>query len=166
METQGIMKDVKETLLRDGKLKSMCEDNLNALRKCTTAEEAIQLYIRTIDWALENDYPSISILRENFSNCKPFGIYVDHEFNGETLSALQTYVLHNCKGVINVGWNWINATIPMIYVANGCDITFTCNESIYPAIRVPIYSTEDSRVKLDRTPNARFVVYKIKVKEG
>lgn len=158
--------ELKEKLLRMAKLSGMCTENITALRDCTTTEDAIQLYKRTIDWALENNYPPLATLRENFSNCESFGIYVDHEFDGShTLSQLQVYVLHNCKGVVNVGWNWVNATIPMIYVANGCDVTFTCNEPIYPAIRVPIYSTEDSNIKIEKTPNARFVVYKVKVKE-
>lgn len=163
-----VNRDWKEPLLRQGKLKSMCTENLDALRKCERREDAISLYKKTIDWALENNYPTLDILREYFSDivCECNGLFVGRDID-VTASIMQAYVFHDCKGVINVEMDYDGCTIPMIYLANGCDVTLTCRQPLpcgCKPIRVPVYATSDSRVKIDKTPNAMFTIYKLSVK--
>ena len=113
----------KDSLLRYGKLNSMCAENIDALKKCETKSDAIQLYKKTIDWALERNYPNLELLRKEFSDCQNDGLYIDHTFNGETLNKHQVYVFHNCKGTIKVGLNNEKVIIPMLYFTNDCEMT-------------------------------------------
>lgn len=158
--------EIKQNLLRQGKIKSMCNDNLSALRKCDAREDAIALYKKTIDWGLENNYPPLSFLRDNFANrqSEDCGVYVSRKLD-VTVSSLQSYVFHDCKGVVNAEMDYDSCTIPMLYFANGCDVTVTCRQPNARAIRIPIYATDDCRIKVKKTSNAMFTIYKIQVKE-
>ena len=157
----------KDTLLRYGKLNSMCTENVSALKECETKSEAIQLYKKTIDWALERNYPSLEILRKEFSDCKEEGLFIDHTFNGETLNEHQVYIFHNCKGIIRVGLNADKAIIPMLYFANNCDMTImgTNTMRVRPDV-IPCYLFGENNIYAENDINAIFRIYREEVKNG
>lgn len=154
----------KEALLRQGKIKRMCADNLTALRLCETREQSITLYKKTIDWALENNYPPLSVIREDFHDCEDMGIFVDKKLD-ITISKLQVYVFHNCKGIINVEMDYEGCNIPMLYFANGCDVKVTCKQKNRHAIRVPLYIFGENKIRIADTPNADFAEYRLPILE-
>ena len=131
--------DWKRQLRREASIHHMCEENRFALEAVENKEEAIALYIRTIDWALEEGYPALRTLRESFSDCEKEGIFIDHEFHGEVLDSLPTYIFHNCKGIIRTGLNLQEQIIPMLYFANDCDMEIRGTGKIDPPARVPLY---------------------------
>ena len=131
--------ELKKMLRREASLHNMCEENRHALELVESKESAIELYKKTIDWALEEGYPSLAVLRKGFSDCERFGIFVDKTFNGEILDDNQVYVFHNCKGVIRTGLNVSRALIPMMYFANGCDMTVKSSGETNSQVRVPLY---------------------------
>lgn len=139
----------------------MCNENLSALRDCPDRLTAIALYKKTIDWALENDYPTLYDIRTFFGDCEDYGIYVDKDLSGITVSRLQTYVFHNCYGTLNVEMDYENKVIPMLYFANDCDVTVVCNQPNMRPIRVPIYMTAGNVVNVYKTSNAEFKKYGI-----
>lgn len=157
----------KDTLLRCGKLNSMCAENIEALKECETKSDAIQLYKKTIDWALERNYPSLGTLRSEFAECHDDGLFIDHTFNGETLNELQVYVFHNCKGIIRVGLNSDKAIIPMLYFANGCEMTIVGTNAVrvMPDI-VPCYVFGENSITAENDINAIFRIYREEVKYG
>lgn len=156
--------ELKEFLLRQGRLHRMCNENLIALKACSSKKDAIELYKKTIDWALEENYPPLSVLRRSFSNCEEYGLYVDKEFRGEKLMDQQVYVLHHCSGTINVELNIEKKIIPMIYLANDCDITIKRPESSAFSIRVPIYSFGENIIRAKNTDNVEFRIYNFETK--
>jgi hypothetical protein len=155
----------KDTLLRYGKLNSMCAENIDALKKCEAKSDAIQLYKKTIDWALERNYPNLEILRSEFANCQDEGLFIDHTFNGETLNEHQDYIFHNCKGTIKVGLNVEKAIIPMLYFANGCEMKVEGTNAmrVRPDV-VPCYVFGDNRIEAQNDINAIFRIYREEVK--
>lgn len=157
----------KETLLRHGRLNSMCTENISALKECENKSEAIQLYKKTIDWALERNFPSIEILRSEFSDCQNDGLFVDHTFNGETLNDHQTYIFHNCKGIIKVGLCLEKAIIPMLYFANNCNMTIVGTNTlrVRPDI-IPCYVFGENSICAENDINAIFRIHREEVKDG
>lgn len=157
----------KDILLRNGKLNSMCAENIAALKECETKSDAIELYKKTINWALERDYPSLEVLREEFAECHSDGIFVDHTFNGEILNEHQVYVFHNCRGTIKVGLNMDKAIIPMLYFANNCEMTVEGINAtrIMPDI-VPCYVFGYNDISAHNDINAIFRIHREEVKNG
>ena len=126
----------------------MCTENIDGLRSCETKDDAVNLYKKTIDWALEKGYPALSFIREEFGNCEHLGLFVDKEFHGEVLDQHQCYVFHNCKGYIRVDLNVSKSIIPMLYFANGCDIAVGRADSPHTMpIRVPLYIYGENIIK-------------------
>ena len=83
MKTAIIMQPSwKEYLLRQARLESMCTENMDALRACETKADAVALYKKTIDWALEKNYPPVNFIRNEFGDCENLGVYIDRTFNG------------------------------------------------------------------------------------
>ena len=151
MKTAIIMQNSwKEYLLRQARLNSMCTENVEALRACETKEEAVALYKKTIDWALEKGFPSINFIRNEFGDCEDLGVFVDRDFHGELLDEHQCYVFHNCRGDIKVDLNVSKAIIPMLYFANGCNISVIRADTPHTLpIRVPLYIYGENRIKAE-----------------
>lgn len=122
----------------------MCQENRFALEDTDDKVSAIGLYKKTIDWALENGYPDLDTIREHFSDCEPCGIFVDRHFDGDLLNDQQVYVFHHCSGTIRTGLNVKKKLIPMLYFANGCDMTVEGESPIH--VRVPLYVFGENRV--------------------
>lgn len=134
------MNSWKEYLLRQARLNSMCAENIDALRDVQSKAEAVALYKKTIDWALEKNYPPVNFIRNEFGDCEDLGIFIDRTFNGELLDEHQCYVFHNCRGHIRVDLNISKKIIPMLYFANGCDMSVSRADSPHTlSIRVPLY---------------------------
>ena len=125
----------------------MCNENIELLKSCTTKEDAILLYKKTIDWALEKNYPSINFLRNEFGDYEKQGIFVDKVFNGELLNEHQCYVFHNCSGEIKVDLNIDKSIIPMLYFANNCNMVIERSDMPHTLpIKVPLYIFGENKI--------------------
>lgn len=155
----------KRQLRREASAHHMCADNRHDLERVDSKIDAIRLYKKTIDWALEENYPALSTIRRDFSDCQPMGIYVDHEFHGETLDEQQVYVFHNCRGVIKTGLNADKRIIPMLYFANGCDMAVQASgPALTGAIRVPLYVFGPNKVSAEHSKDLECITYKYNTK--
>lgn len=134
----------KKRLRREASARHMCAENRTALEEVENRVEAIALYKKTIDWALENDYPELDTIREYFSDCNACGIFVDRHFTGQTLNSQQAYVFHHCTGTVRTGLNVEKKLIPMMYFANGCSMTVEGDSPTH--VRVPLYVFGDNDV--------------------
>lgn len=150
----------KEYLLRQAGLESMCAENMVALRSCQTKADAVSLYKKTVDWALEKNYPSINFLRNEFNDCDAYGVFVDTVFNGELLNEHQCYVFHNCRGHITVDINSISQIIPMLYFANNCHLRVTRADGPHVVpIRVPLYIFGPNTIEAENNNDISFKKY-------
>ena len=156
--------DWKKILRRGASLHHMCEENRTALENCDTKSEAIALYKKTIDWALEEGYPDLSVIENEFSDCEDDGVFVNKHFSGEVLNEQQVYVFHNCTGYIRTGINVQKKNIPMLYFSNGCDMTIKASDAYGLSTRVPLYVFGDNNIKYERSEDITCKLYKFNVK--
>ena len=150
--------ELKRLLRREASAHHMCEENRNALEEIETKANAVALYKKTIDWALEEGYPSLPELRRFFSDCEDLGIYVDKVFHGETLKDHQVYVFHNCKGQIRTGINVEKSIIPMLYFANHCEMSVKSSGS-FGQVRVPLYVFGENAISAEEAEDITFKFY-------
>ena len=162
MKTAIIMQPSwKEYLLRQARLYSMCTENLEGLRACETKADAVTLYKKTIDWALEKNYPPVNFIRNEFGDFEDLGVFVDKDFHGELLDENQCYVFHNCRGNIKVDLNVFKAIIPMLYFANGCNISITRADSPHSLpIKVPLYIFGENKIVANDDDDIIFRIYR------
>ena len=138
----------------------MCTENMDALRACETKADAVALYKKTIDWALEKNYPPVNFIRNKFGDCENLGVYIDRTFNGELLNEHQCYVFHNCKGYITVDINIPLKIIPMLYFANGCDLSISRADTPHTLpIRVPLYIFGENNISAEDNNDVTFKKY-------
>ena len=142
----------------------MCAEYRDGLGSVETKHDAIALYKRCIDWALEEGYPSILTLRHDFSDCEEDGIFVDKVFNGECLDSQKVYVFHNCSGTIRVGLNRDKKIIPMLYFANGCDMDIKGIPGSAMQVRVPLYVFGLNRIGAEQSDDIICTTYKFDAK--
>lgn len=157
----------KSYLQRQARLHRMCDDNRAYLSACETKSDAIRLYKQTIDWALEENYPDFDFLKKEFSSCQEDGLFVCHNFNGETLIDQQVYIFHNCTGTIRVGLNVEKQIIPMLYFANNCEMTILGidGQRIFPD-RVPLYVFGKNVIHASNDLTIEFRMYKFEEEIG
>lgn len=152
-------------LRREASAHGMCKENRDALSSVESLEDAIDLYKKTIDWALEEGYPNFGTLQRYFSGCSKYGVFIDRDFHGELLNEQQVYVFHHCTGWIRTGINTEKRIIPMLYFANSCDMTLRSGGSTdIENVRVPLYVFGRNLVKIDASGNVVFKTYKFDAK--
>lgn len=135
----------------------MCTENLEGLRTCETKADAVALYKKTIDWALEENYPPVNFIRNEFGDCEHLGIFVDKTFNGELLDEHQCYIFHNCRGRITVDINIEKKIIPMLYFANGCNLSVgRANSAHTLPIKVPLYIYGENQITAEDSDDIIF----------
>lgn len=138
---------LKEQLMSDARSGGICAEGYANMRSYDR-DGLIGYYLANPNWAMERGFPSLKLLRREFSDIEDKGVYVSKTFTGEVFAEKQVYIFHNCKGTIKVAMDYDNAVIPMLYFANGCNITISCEQENDPAIIVPIYYTEGSLNKV------------------
>jgi len=158
--------DWKRQLRREASSHGMCRENRDELDSIESKGDAISLYKKTIDWALEECYPNFGVIQRDFSDCEEYGVFVNREFHGELLNDQQVYVFHHCTGWIRTGLNIPKRLIPMLYFANGCDMTIRPGGELTMEVRVPLYVFGRNLVKLDASGNVVFKTYKFDTKDG
>lgn len=153
-------------LMQNARKNGICEDGYNEMRQCKTIGELLEYYKETIDWSLELNYPTLQDIRDlfNVEELAEHGIFIDRTFDGEVLSSHQSYVFHNCKGYVNVGMDYDNAVIPMLYFANGCEMYVRCQQRNVVSIKVPLYVFGENNVTATDSENATFTFYRKEVR--
>lgn len=146
---------LKETLMNDARRGGICAEGYGQMR-AYDREGLIDYYVQNPDWCMERGFPSLELLRREFSDIEDKGVFVGKTFDGEVFDKLQAYIFHDCKGTIRVAMNYDNAIIPMLYFANGCKIRVECEQKNDPAINVPLYITEDCKVVGAKSDNCNF----------
>lgn len=155
---------LKELLMAEARRGGICADGFAEMRT-DSLSELVDYYVANPDWGMERGFPSLEILRSEFSDCDDKGVYVGRTFNGEVFSEKQVYIFHDCKGTIKVAMDYDNAIIPMLYFANGCNITASCDQPNNPPIIVPLYVTDEGDNSVDHTvaDNCEFVRHTIEL---
>lgn len=163
------MKDIelKEELMQGARKQGICAEGYGHMRGYDR-EKLINYYLQNPDWCIERNFPSLELLRREFSDIEDKGVYVDKTFNGEVFDQLQTYVFHNCKGTIKVAMNYDKAVIPMLYFANGCNLCVECEQENTPPIKVPLYINiyDECSVTANGTESCLFKIYSVKMNEA
>lgn len=159
------MTDWKKYLLTMAEKSQMCKPFRDSLVQCEDKASAVKLYHRNITWACENNYPPLDVIRGEFSSFRAMGLFVDCVFTGQLFKLQQSYALHHCKGLITVDIDFENANIPMLYVANDCDLIVerAKGEDELPIV-VPIYIFGNSKVVAKDTDRVHFRIYHKQVK--
>lgn len=155
---------LKETLMEDARRGGICAEGYGQMRGYDR-DGLIGYYLANPDWSIERGFPSLELLRREFSDIEDKGVYVGKTFDGEVFSEKQAYIFHDCKGAIRVAMDYDNAVIPMLYFANGCKIRVECEQKNDPAINVPLYIAEDCKVTGAKTDNCNFKRKAIKLIE-
>lgn len=146
-----------ESLLADAHKLGICKDGYKRMLE-NSRDGLLKFYLECPDWCLERNFPNLADLKENWTDCEDYGVFVGKQFKGETLSGLQAYIFHNCTGHIHVAMDYEKAIIPMLYFANNCRISVKCNqqENKVKPIIVPIYEFGKNQIKLKDNLYARF----------
>ena len=141
--------------------KGICADGYGTMRT-DDVDALVDYYTANPDWCMERDFPSLSVLREHFSDIEDKGVFVGKTFHGELLNDLQTYIFHDCKGTIKVGLNVEKAIIPMLYLANVCRLRIVGTGDMEPSkpSEVPIYTFGKNDVSARDNKFVKFKHYK------
>lgn len=131
---------LKEALMADARAKGICLDGYKEMHSADR-NALVDYYVQNPDWCMERGFPSMGMLRREFSDCEDKGVFVGRTFDGEILNERQAYVFHNCRGRVRTGLNVEKAIIPMLYVANGCEMEIEGLGDVRPLRRpvVPVY---------------------------
>lgn len=154
--------ELREQLMEGAKRGGICAEGYGHIRGYDR-EELVRYYTECPDWCIERGFPSLELLRREFSDCEAAGVFVGKTFDGEVFNRLQAYIFHDCKGTIKVAMDYDNAVIPMLYFANGCNVRVECEQDNDPAITVPLYIAEDCKVVGGKSAGCVFKRHKIKL---
>lgn len=71
---------LNEQLTVDGKAKGLCRDYQRKIGASRSIEDLVKLFIKGIDFCVNNDYPTLDFMRAHFKGkSEPFGGFVDDD---------------------------------------------------------------------------------------
>lgn len=157
----------KSVVIADAINKGICNEYAGLMRRSKYLTDFLYLYRRGVDWSLENDCPSIALMRQfPEERLDLHGIFIDKHFDGEVLMDRDVYIFHNCTGTIKTGLNVQKKMIPMLYFANGCDIKIeSASETPMPSpVRVPLYIFGENKIDFERSADMECITFNHGVK--
>ncbi len=83
--------ELKEMLMQSARAKGICIDGFREMRTDSIGK-LVDYYVANPDWCMERVFPSLEILRSEFSDCEDKGVFVGRTFNGEVLCEKQVYI--------------------------------------------------------------------------
>ena len=155
------MDSLKDKLINTARAKGICADGYKQMLGSADVNAMVKYYVDNPDWCLERNFPDLQMLTEKFADCEDKGVFVNKIFQGELLNDLQTYVFHNCKGTIKVGLNVDKAIIPMLYLANGCELEIIGVGDVIPfkPSEVPVYVFGKNLLVANENKYVKFKIY-------
>lgn len=157
----------KSVVIADAISKGICNEYAELLSRSKDLPQFLHLYRRGVDWSLENDCPSIALMRQfPEERLDLHGIFIDKHFDGDVLMDRSVYIFQHCTGTIKTGLNVDRKEIPMLYFANGCDMRIeSANDFVPPTpIKVPLYIFGANNVICEATPKILGITYNKEVK--
>lgn len=140
--------------MKEARANGICIEGYNDMRGFNL-DQLVDYYIKNPDWCLERDFPSIELLRTNFTDQQHKGIYIDCDFEDVPMNDHLVYIFHQCQGSIQTSLNLEKSLIPMLYFANGCDMHIHCDSPT--PIKIPIYIFGENNITT--SGNAEFLIY-------
>ena len=157
--------EIKDYLIKQARLNNVCFEGYNIMRS-SDINGLVDYYLSAPDWCLERDFPDYDTLLHNFADkVESKGIYINRDVSDIVASDRQVYVFHHCTGTLHVAMDYDKCIIPMIYIANGCDIKVVCEQERNEGmpINVPIYIFGENAVTPLENSFATFKIYNNKI---
>lgn len=152
----------KSVVIADAINKGVCNEYAGLMQRSKYLTDFLYLYRRGVDWSLENDCPSITLMRQfPEERLDLHGIFIDKHFDGDVLMDRDVYIFHNCTGTIKTSLNVQKKMIPMLYFANGCNmkIESASETPTQSPIRVPLYIFGDCHVTGERSKDMDCITF-------
>lgn len=145
--------ELNKTLRRNARNNGLCDQWFAAWRDDMTKDELLNMYIKGIDFSIENDWVSNDFIKDNFPHdmLGEHGVFIDEQELSER--NLPNVVLNGCctgeleYDVFNVG---------NIYVRHESDVTIT----VWDFAKCFIEVYDKAKVKVINYSNSRVFVYK------
>lgn len=103
--------ELAERLRADGTAKGLCHDYQTKLSACTSVSELVGLFIKGIDFCINQDFPTLDFMRERFKGkCEPYGAFVDDHVEETDL----THAVLN--GACTAGLRYDGYKVARVYV--------------------------------------------------
>lgn len=107
--------ELNKQLKQDGIAVGLCSQYQGLLDRSDTVEKMVRLFIRGIDFCINNDYPTLDFMRKNFKGkSEPYGGYVDDEITG-LRNAPDVVLNGDCKAFLEYG----EYSVSRLYVRHG-----------------------------------------------
>ena len=157
--------EIKDYLIKQARLNNVCFEGYNIMRS-SNFDGLVDYYLTMPDWCIERNFPDYDTLLSEFAGkVEGKGVYINRDISDIVASDRQVYVFHHCKGTLRVAMNYDKCTIPMIYIANNCDMKLTCEQERNEGmpINVPIYIFGENTVTPLENSFATFRIYNNKI---
>lgn len=86
-------------LKQDGIAKGLCRQWQMKIKPGLDTKQLVELFVRGIDFCVNNDYPTLGFLREHFKgDCEPYGVYIDDDV--AAINRPEVVLNGKCKGML------------------------------------------------------------------
>lgn len=144
------MKIGKEIAL-EAKKSNICSEYFSDMAKQSNIAPLCEMYFKGSDWAMENDFPKLDILRKFKGNSEQYGIFTDYVGQLSMLSVLNRKAFF---GNSRVRIDAKSFSVSEIYIRHNSLVNIFASENAIMVInilddaKVKIYCTDEADVKI------------------
>ena len=146
------MKVGKEIAL-EAKKKAICQEWFSEMTKQNNIQPLCEMYFKGSDWAMENDFPSLELLRKFKGNPERFGLYADFIGSAGLLNVSNTQRIaffgNSQADLICEDWS-----VCEVYVRHNSEVKITAGENaivivnLLDSANIEILAEENANVKV------------------
>lgn len=93
---------IGKQIANQAKQRNICEEWHADLMSIKDKDQLIHMYLKGIDFCIENDFPPLDFIRKNFAGItEKHGIYIDCGF--KAIQSKKVVALGNCIGKVEIG---------------------------------------------------------------
>jgi hypothetical protein len=151
-------KNTIEQLKEAGIAKGMCASGHDNLKENLNIGQLSELYVKSIDFCISNDYPNLNFFRTNFKGlCEPYGIFIDDDVKSR--NAQVTVLNGDCRGFLE----YDKYAVTRIFVRHTSKISVNASEhsivtiDAFDTSKLVVATSGDAGVSVNLYGNAKIV---------
>ena len=142
--------ELKRALVKEAKEKKACTEGLAQLREANDIRQLVTLFFKTLDFSLENDYPSQDLRREFFGKVEDYGVFFRGNYNITNFKYLAAF------GDSKITARYGGYSVGNVYARENSEVTIEANGNAF----VVVSTADSAKVHIIASDTAKVTMIK------
>lgn len=137
-------------IIQGARKRGLCDKWYKEMQENTDMSVFCDMYFRGDDWAKEQDFPTLDLLRKYKKDTEPYGLYTD--FKGELTNVERVAIFGNSDVVLN----YDNFCVAQIIIRHNSNVKIKAKD--YSILQITIL--DDAKIDIEEKDHSKIFLHK------